>query len=256
MCIIITKRQNVACPSENILDACFASNPDGCGVAIKRCSRKDVEIYKGFMDLRTFKDFVTMYVSPEDLAVYHFRIATSGGTCPENCHPFPVSNKIQDLKALTLKSRFAFIHNGIFGPGDSKLCLSDTQLFVRDTLYNYRHRLTSKDVQSKLKALTKGSRTVTIDAQNELCFMTGEWIEEKNGLMFSNSTYERSTYDDLYFDYDDGLMNSLSGKQCPDCTSGNTSLISFRHGLIECDDCGCLFDIHGDVWAVDNGAKY
>lgn len=251
MCIIITKQQNVPCPSDLILDRCFQSNPDGCGVAIKRRSRKEVEIYKGFMRLDDFKTFVNYNIEPEDLAVYHFRITTSGGTSPENCHPFPVSNRIDDLKALVHKSRFAFIHNGIFGPGDEKLRLSDTQLFIKDTLYQLRHALTSKKVQNKLQTLTKGSRTVTIDAQNDLCFMTGNWINDpETGLLFSNSTYER----DFYYgyplfkdDYEDD-RDLFSGTSCPLCKKDNTLMISFRHGLLECEDCGCLFDTLGYVW--------
>lgn len=183
-------------------------------------------------------------VTPKDIATYHFRITTSGGTNPQNCHPFPISANVKDLKALSITSRFAFIHNGIIGTGSPDL--SDTQLYVKNVLARIRMKSLTKNIIDRIARETEGSRTVTIDARYSFVAMTGKWIHDKDtGLSFSNSSYEKRYYQGLE-DYFDMPIQAT----CPDCLSIEAELISDYHGLYECPDCNCLFDNVGHVWAI------
>lgn len=249
MCIIAIKDYDVATPKKDIVANCFRTNPDGAGVAILRPGAKTVEISKGFMTLDGYFDFITCAVRPEDYAVYHFRITTSGGTRPELTHPFPVSDSVKDLTRLQMRSRFAFVHNGVFGPGTANL--SDTQLYIKDKLFPLRYALHKKGVQRKIVTDTRGSRTVTIDAETGLIFKTGEWITDKDtGLVFSNSSFRRAKFHHLEWErwWDDETDSMYGQYSCPNCMSHATDIISFKHRLLECDDCDCLFDTSGKVW--------
>lgn len=75
-------------------------------------------IQKGFMTLEALLDALNAAAIQErDTVIYHFRIATSGGITPANCHPFPVSANVNDLKSLTIACKAAFVHNGVLGKG-------------------------------------------------------------------------------------------------------------------------------------------
>jgi len=135
MCVIVYKERGKEIPNSEIIEKCFHKNPDGSGILLHRRGTKLLEIHKGFMKLDDFKTALSeLNVTKDDDLVLHFRITTSGGTSPENCHPFPISSNVDDLKATRLNTRMAFVHNGILGKGDTELKISDTQLFIRDII--------------------------------------------------------------------------------------------------------------------------
>lgn len=84
MCVIAVCYKRKLTSSE--IENCWASNSDGAGIA---WSIADVNHFrKGFMKLRHFMDF---YRSVNTLPhIVHFRLESSGGVCPELCHPFPI----------------------------------------------------------------------------------------------------------------------------------------------------------------------
>ena len=241
MCIIIHKSENVPCPSKDIIETCFYNNPDGAGMAILRPKADKVEIHKGFMVLKDFLDFAACAAKKDDIVTYHFRITTSGGTIPGNCHPFPVSDNVKDLKALSIQSRFAFIHNGVIGAGSDSL--SDTQLYVKNTLAKMSFDILTEKIINKISQDTRGSRTVTIDARRKKVAFTGEWIhDEKTGLSFSNASFKAPVWS--FEDYSTPILST-----CPNCKSSEAELISEAHGLYECPECNCLFDTDKTIWA-------
>lgn len=247
MCIIAYKAKGIDCPSKEIIKACFKNNPDGAGVAILRPGSKAVEIHKGFMQVGEFCDFVSSAVTAKDIAAYHFRITTSGGTKPQNCHPFPISDKVEDLQALSINARYAFVHNGIIGKGTETL--SDTQLYIKNTLAKLRIQSLTKELESRIAKETEGSRTLTIDARYHRVIKTGTWVEhEESGLLFSNRSYAPSYYDG--FHYNDIFNDLPLEASCPNCAALDADLISDFHGLYECPYCNCLFDDKKNVWAL------
>lgn len=238
MCVIVYKKPGLSLPDKGMLAACFDSNPDGAGLLLRRPDAKQVEIHKGFMSFADFFNFASAAVTDADLAVYHFRIATSGGINPGACHPFPVSADAAVLKTLSCSARYGFAHNGIIGPGSPEL--SDTMLYIKDAL---APRLAScpplAPLRDTIAAETKGSRTVLVDGATGETLLTGEWIED-GGLLFSNGSYMPRAFwepEDYYV------------KPCPEC-GADAEIISLRHALYECEFCGCLFDGKGDVWAL------
>ena len=239
MCIICYKPENVALPSKAILENCFWNNPDGAGLAIMRPENDAVEIHKGFMTFADFYDFAKASVRPIDTCGYHFRIATSGGITPENCHPFPVSRNVNDLQALSINSRFAVIHNGVLGKGSKDL--SDTQLYIRDTL-SKRNLVSLPD--STIHAIeqeTTGNRLLLFDGKEHIAKRTGTWIDDKtSGLSFSNSSYSSAYGYGTDIDYDSNFI-------CPHCGSTDCYLISETHFLIECYDCTSVFHADGKI---------
>ena len=247
MCIITYKAKGVDIPSADIIKTCFKNNPDGAGVAILRPGAKTVEIHKGFMELAGFYDFVSSAISAKDIAVYHYRITTSGGTKPQNCHPFPISDKVEELQALSIAARYAFVHNGIIGQGTPEL--SDTQIYIKNTLAKLNIQALTKGLENKITKETEGSRTLTIDARYHKVIKTGTWVEdEESGLLFSNRTYVTTNSYDAYYDR---LFNDLPFEdQCPNCQALDAELISDHYGLYECPYCNCLFDDKGSVWAL------
>lgn len=247
MCIIAYKKPGISLPDRATLATCFDSNPDGAGLLIRRPDSKQVEIHKGFMTFDDFFNFASSAVAPADLAVYHFRIATSGGINPGACHPFPVSSKVPELKALDIRSRYGFAHNGILGQGAPGL--SDTMLYIKGTLAPRLPACPSlASIREQVASDTKGSRCILVDGETGETILTGDWIEDK-GLLFSNSSYLPATWrmpsetEDYYT------------APCPSC-GADTEIISFHHSLYECEFCGCLFDGKGEIWAEGESSAW
>lgn len=192
MCIIAAKPAGVNMPSEKALENMWFSNSDGAGFmyAISGC----VYIEKGFMrfeDLKTRLDELGNRYNLKALPmVMHFRITTHGGTKPENCHPFPISDSIGMLKKLRLKAKLGVAHNGIINIEPRK-DISDTMEYIASQLaplskavpkfYKDKHLMQMIDsaTGSKLAFLAGDGKIYTV----------GKFEEEK-GIMYSNTTYK------------------------------------------------------------------
>lgn len=188
MCVIVHKERGKDLPSDEVIEKCFKKNPDGSGILLHRHGTKLVEIHKGFMKLDDFKTaYKELNIGKDDDLVLHFRISTSGGTNPENCHPFPISSKIEDLKATRINVPMAFVHNGVLGSGDEKLKISDTQVFVRDVMSRSEisDHLDNEEIQKIISEMSKNQRFFIADAGKDLFKRFGTWYED-NGLWFSN----------------------------------------------------------------------
>lgn len=105
-------------------DKCWTANPDGAGYAYIRRGRVIVErgLSRGDMWRRYLKDAEANRKSP---MVLHFRIATHGGVCIDNTHPYIVDH---DYKGQTVLA-----HNGIITPvvTDLEPNESDTRGMIR-----------------------------------------------------------------------------------------------------------------------------
>lgn len=262
MCVIMYKPTGIQPPSSAIIDNCFDANPDGAGLAIIRPSSTATDIYKGFMSLDSFKDFASAIVTEDDAVGYHFRITTAGGTSPQNCHPFPISTYPEDLKKLSVHSRFALLHNGILGKGDDKLKLSDTQLYIKNVLApRYPQSIAAE--RAAIEKETKGSRVLLMDGRTHETAMIGDGWVKSDGLWFSNHSFEdplpRYAYS-WWKDDRDARAEDMYDMICPYC-NGEAEPISYQHDLWECLNCGALMDSEGNElmlsrmneWEVDGG---
>lgn len=198
MCVIIHKDAGVNVPSEEIFFKCFARNDHGAGILLHRNNSKILEIHKGMMTFDEFKKVnYELNIKKEDTVVYHFKITTTGETLPEYCHPFPISNKIEDLFTTRINCKRGFAHNGTFGKGDEERKLSDTQLFIEKFLSKkeIQDNLDSKEVDKLLDKKSKENRFIVADAEKCIFKRYGEWYE-LDKLFYSNDLWE-DTYRNL-----------------------------------------------------------
>jgi hypothetical protein len=112
MCVIAVYEKKY--PTLDELHKMELVNRDGGGLAWRE--KKLVCFKKGL----TAKEIYEIIQTKELPIVVHFRAGTSGGVCPELCHPFPVS---QEVPLLTKgKAQKVLFHNGIW-QNWRKICL-------------------------------------------------------------------------------------------------------------------------------------
>lgn len=194
MCIICCSPAGIPQPTVDQLRAMFDSNPHGAGYMMARAGK--VEISKGYM---TFPEFLHAiryeHFTAADPVVYHFRISTQAGVTPAMTHPFPLSKHIDDTKSLECAADAGVAHNGIIqltsNPRDREY--SDTAHFVSEYLaYMVRGQDDLRDQQllSSVQSLIGWSRLAIMDKTGYIATV-GNWISEKNGLLFSNDSYTK-----------------------------------------------------------------
>ncbi len=211
MCIIAVKPQGVEAPSNDVLMNCFENNPDGAGVGVWRQGAKAMTVDKGYMLASKFFDKLdALSIGKNDFAIYHFRIGTSGGNVPANTHPFPIATQEDAMRALHYSAPYVMAHNGVLGKGDETRKLSDTQLYVLNTL---APRLPQdgkpylrEGIADEIAAETAGNRVVVFDAISAKYAMTGTW-EQADGVYYSNTSYlpyrYKTVWDDMSYLFDD-----------------------------------------------------
>lgn len=127
--MIIHKMSGVKNPSEKIIKTCHTNNKDGFGVMWR--DGDSVRIFKGLYDLQTINKIISK-VPTDCEAAYHFRQATHGGVAAQNCHPFPLVDRLDALRATKGTFDSGVVHNGVIHDfGDSKSSVSDTMNFIR-----------------------------------------------------------------------------------------------------------------------------
>lgn len=201
MCIIAVKPIGEELMERRILENCFNYNSDGMGFMWNEDGK--VHISKGYMNFeegyRVLKELDRRINLKDRGLVIHFRIATSGNVDMGACHPFAISNSDKTLRTLDLTTDIGVAHNGIISayipPKNS--VLSDTQLFIKDYLYDIKEEnpnfLTNSNILFAIEKVV-GSKLAFLDGEGNVTTV-GKFISEDNYL-FSNETYLDLT--DLY----------------------------------------------------------
>ena len=212
MCIIAAKPAGVAMPSRDTIRTMWDGNRDGAGLMYLDGGKVTIE--KGFMTYKSFAKKLDQLEKRLDLTrtpvVMHFRITTHGGTKPENCHPFPITDSIGALKKLTSRTDVGVAHNGIIHiiPRSG---ISDTMEYIASQLAPLKRALprfyenknamllVKNAIDSKMAFLTKEGKIYTV----------GDFVTDK-GVLYSNRSYIKSSlrYRDLgswncYADFED-----------------------------------------------------
>lgn len=220
MCIIVVKEKGFAFPTEEILENCFESNPDGAGFMV--ATGKEVVIRKGFMDFKSFINALNKArkeFGDNKTYVMHFRITTQAGVRPDCTHPYPISENMDDLRKLTFKCEVGIAHNGIisltsqshYDYGEQTkgaITYNDTMLFVTEYLSNMK-----KLKQNIIETLAPGNRFAVLYKDGTCNVMGHGWIND-NDIQYSNNTYlpympmryslgKGSCYNDDYDYYDE-----------------------------------------------------
>ena len=206
MCIIAAKPAGVAMPGESTLSNMWYSNYDGAGFMY--ASKGYVHIVKGFMTYQDFTSALDDLKKKHNLKdlplVMHFRITTHGGTKPENCHPFPISDSVGVLSKPVCKTKLGVAHNGIIDITPRK-GISDTMEYIASQLAPLSRAVPefyrNKDLMQMINNAIH-SRMAFLNSKGEI-FTVGDFIEEA-GILYSNRTYQKASYRDFSWNYNGG----------------------------------------------------
>lgn len=202
MCVIVCKEKNMELPTKKVLQECFNTNQDGVGFSYVRDNKVIIE--KGFFKFEKFYDRLMEVDRELDLynksLVIHFRWTTHGSTTSGNCHPFPITNNIDDIKATYFESDFSMVHNGIISNYGKNLLedISDTQNFVIKYVFEMMkkdNRFLSKE--NNLNLLLKeceNTKLAFLDVNDNITKVGN--FTELNGIWFSNLNWQ-----DVWEDY-------------------------------------------------------
>lgn len=193
MCIICAKNKGIEMPSWDIIENMWYNNTDGAGLMWVEDGA--VHISKGYMRYDLFKNEVETLGKRLNLTetplVMHFRITTHGGTKPENCHPFPITDQIGLLQKLRCNTDIGVAHNGILSFTPRK-GISDTMEYIATQLSIIkkmnRKFLKHDYLMQLIKNATEGSRLCFLDKYGKI-YTTGNFIED-NGVLYSNNNYK------------------------------------------------------------------
>lgn len=222
MCIILTCDANRR-PTGDVLQTCWAANPDGAGFAY--ATGDAVEISKGYMTYDALH--AGLATVPDDAPlIIHFRIGTSGGYGPEVTHPFPITRDLDALHALDVTCPVAIAHNGILPyDSDDARGISDTVDYVRRVVSSLsRQRVVkahgglceSKRARKALRRTSQGSRLALIDAAGHLLRIGDGWQTVEPGIYASNASWRtyKESYSSIYgvraadyYDWDTGYYD-------------------------------------------------
>ena len=190
MCIICVSPRSVRQPSESTIRAMFARNPHGAGYMVARDGR--VRISKGYMSVDGLLAALRQeHFTAKDPVVYHFRISTQAGVSPYMTHPFPLSNRLEDMRALDLTCQCGIAHNGVIPltSDRSEKKYSDTALFIQRYLSRIVRRpadLRDPDILDMIAFLGR-SKFALLDGSGYIATV-GDFIKDR-GLLFSNDSF-------------------------------------------------------------------
>lgn len=190
MCLIIIKPKNIEFPNKELLYQAFKQNPDGAGIAYNQNGK--VYISKGYMSYNHFINYyedIIQKISKKSTLIIHFRKASRGRVNAELTHPFPISNDIEILKQLFIKTEYAVVHNGTIKQIDKywkkERKLSDTIIFIQKYLSliaqneNWFNKEYNKEL---LELLLNGDRMCILNFDGELMII-GQFFKYDNLLL-------------------------------------------------------------------------
>lgn len=238
MCVAIAKPSGVDLPTRKALENCELSNRDGIGIAW--ASNGKIRIKKDFDSLEHTYNWMNENISKESSLLIHFRMATSGGVSKGLRHPFPVTEREEDILATELETDLAMIHNGVLwhvSKKDEKL--SDTGMFIRDILAGKEVRENIRNSQG-IQMLISGM----IGESNKLAFLWpdghiltfGKFYKEKE-VLYSNEQFKSRSYSYEGCNWLD-FRNRGAGKRdnidyCSVCFKESKSSYLYAHPLTD-----------------------
>ena len=269
MCVAIVCNKGSKLPGYDTLSDCWESNPHGAGFAYRMPNGK-VHILKGFMTFKEFYDAWERHLPEMDDTdvLVHFRIATHGGVYPGMCHPFPVSNKADKLKATDLITDQAMVHNGIISIVPRAKDWSDSAEFAamlkERRSWMGRNRL--PDLQAYKSVLGERNKVAVLGSTGIETY--GTW-SEYNGCLYSNLFWQfqepmwrgkitapvtfgksqtKGYEEDLIYRRGDklrvsGLYRTYTGLDLDQCTFNTSDSVVYKY---ECPYCGLSLENYLD----------
>lgn len=189
MCIIMYAPSKVKIP-KNDLENAFEYNSDGAGVMYYDHDG-NVHYKKGFDKFENLWKFWDSLDESLPRAV-HCRIATSGKVSTKTCHPFPITEKVEDMGEVEgVSKNGCLMHNGIFQrytPNNGMLCdYSDSMYYTAKVIYPIRDIIMNEGVLRLLQDMT--SRVLLFLPKFRI-LKFGSWEQDKTDKFYaSNDTY-------------------------------------------------------------------
>lgn len=230
MCIICVKPTGVQMPDMETVNTCWYGNPDGAGIAYWQPGDTAITLDKGFMKLKRLKKrLMELNLGEDALAILHFRYATHGATDQGATHPFPLSNKIEALRAISGQFPSAIAHNGVFGGMPCHSVLSDSQKFIAKILANSAivDNLDNPAIVALIEGYCGSSSKLAILKPGKL-ILVGEY-EKDQGLLYSNGGHR--TYRQTQF------CNTGTVTQCGLCKQRSDLTFVEEFDLFMCVKC-------------------
>ena len=192
MCIIAAKAAGVAMPDRQTIRNMWDHNPDGAGIMYVENGMVRVE--KGFMKYKSFAKKLDQLEKRLDMTktpvVMHFRMTTHGGTKPENCHPFPITDSIGALRKTQSTTDVGVAHNGII-PITPRKDISDTMEYIASQLAPLKRALPRFYENKNAMLLIKNaidSKMAFLNKEGKI-YTVGNFVEDE-GILYSNYSYE------------------------------------------------------------------
>lgn len=239
MCLIIVKPKKAKLKTEYIVEGA-RYNDDGCGFMLVKDGK--VIIHKGMdnpLKLRNKLMEVTGGKPENYTVIYHFRIKTHGDKCPENTHPFPMSNDEKLLRSTDLVCDLGMAHNGTFKWAKSDPKLSDTQMAIKELLYSFSfEEIKNSGVNRMLDMLFDKDKVCFLHKSGKYTLF-GSWVVV-DGCMFSNDSFiPMWNMTGLTHSIDDEPDEFEHGKDCCFFCGDRSKKSKYRkeHGVMLCDYC-------------------
>ena len=182
------------------------NNSDGSGFAYYENGLVKVE--KGWFDFEKcyarIKELDETIGLTDRSFVFHARISTSSTIDKTSTHPFQITDDVKQFAKTNYETNACMFHNGILKNYEPKQPskLSDTMCFVRD----YIHRLYTMNKgflndELVLQAIDYeiGSSKLAFITSDDTVVTVGKYTTEKDGNMYSNSTYSYSYNSSSYW---------------------------------------------------------
>ena len=173
--------------NKNTLENMTNNNPDGSGIAWIQDNK--IKTYKT-MDNNKFinkaLEVQSKFCKDSDILI-HCRIATSGKTDLDNCHPFKISNDT------------VFAHNGILNCVEATNKVSDTRMFNKALLKQLKPEFldnvtTRKLIGEIIRSDILAFLTVNPKLKRNSYIINRDLGEKENRVWFSNDSYKEKTY--------------------------------------------------------------
>ena len=173
--------------NKNTLENMTNNNPDGSGIAWIQDNK--IKTYKT-MDNNKFinkaLEVQSKFCKDSDILI-HCRIATSGKTDLDNCHPFKISNDT------------VFAHNGILNCVEATNKVSDTRMFNKALLKQLKPEFldnvtTRKLIGEIIRSDKLAFLTVNPKLKRNSYIINRDLGEKENRVWFSNDSYKEKTY--------------------------------------------------------------
>lgn len=217
MCVICIKPAGECMPGIAKIRRAFAKNKDGAGYMFPY--NGEVYIRKGFFNVKDFVSDINKTMKEFNInikeipVIIHCRITTSGGTRKENCHPFPLTDDLYELKKTNTTARVGIAHNGVIKALYNS-DISDTMWFIKDCLSGLTFdQIKVPAVQNLIKEVVTSDRLVFLNSEGEYVTI-GNWVKD-GPYLWSNSSFKaepqyKYAKSSKYLGYSGGTYNSYT----------------------------------------------